>query len=166
MIKVAAVSYLNTLPFIYGLKKSSLVNIMDLHLDYPAACANKLLLGEVDLALVPVVTIKDLQESHIISDYCIGANGSVETVCLYSEVPIDKIARIFLDYQSKTSVALLRILLQEYWNFNPEFRNTNVGFEQEISGVDAALVIGDRAFALNKKHKYVNDLAEIWKKMT
>ena len=123
MIKITAVSYLNTLPFIYGLKHSRLIDTIDLDLDYPAACAKKLINGDVDLALVPVVVIPSLKEAHIISDYCIGANGSVDTVCLYSDVPIDRIVNIFLDYQSQTSVALLKILLKEYWKLAPDFKN-------------------------------------------
>ena len=166
MIKVAAVSYLNTLPFIYGLEQSKLIKKIDLHLNYPAICAKKLLKREVDLALVPVVILPYLQEYHMITDYCIGANGSVETVCLYSNVPIQKVTSIFLDYQSKTSVALLKILLKEYWFLNPELKSTRIGFEKKIVGSDAALVIGDRAFDLNAKYRYIYDLANIWKQMT
>ena len=167
MIRISAVSYLNTIPFIYGLKQSQLIDNIDLQLDYPSVCADKLINNEVDLALVPVVVIPTLEDpAHIISDYCIGANGAVETVCLYSDVPINKIEKITLDYQSKTSVALLKILLQEYWNLNPELIDSEEGFEQEISGQNAALVIGDRAFDLNKRHQYIYDLSAIWKKMT
>jgi len=164
--KVSAVSYLNTIPFIYGLKQSKLMDTIDLQLDYPAICADKLINGEVDIALVPVVVIPQLESPHIISDYCIGANGAVDTVCLYSDVPIEEIQTIALDYQSITSVALLKILLKEYWHVFPELNNTELGFENKIKGKHAALVIGDRAFELNAKHQYIYDLSAIWKKMT
>ena len=166
MIKISIVSYLNTIPFVYGLRKSEIFDIIDLQLDYPSICSQKLLNGEVDLALVPIVVIPKLKDSHIISNYCIGANGAVETVCLYAEVPINEIETISLDYQSQTSVALLRILLKEYWHLNPKLKNSEVGFENEISAHHAALVIGDRAFDLNKKHRYVYDLSALWKEMT
>ncbi|MEC9209951.1 MAG: menaquinone biosynthesis protein [Bacteroidota bacterium] len=166
MIKISVVSYLNTIPFIYGLKQSEMIDAIDLQLDYPSICADKFIDGEVDLALVPVVIIPNLKEAHIISNYCIGANGPVETVCLYSDVPIDKIESIALDYQSKTSVALLKILLKEYWNLKPGLIDSEEGFEQKISGKNAAVVIGDRAFDLNKKHQYIYDLSAIWNKMT
>ena len=61
MIKISAVSYLNTIPFIYGLKQSKLIHTIDLQLDYPSICADKLINGDVDLALVPVVVIPRLQ---------------------------------------------------------------------------------------------------------
>jgi chorismate dehydratase len=166
MLKISAVSYLNTRPFVHGLKQSELIKIIDLQLDYPSICAEKLINGIVDLALVPVAVIPKLKEAHIISDYCIGANGAVDTVCLYSDVPIEEIESIALDYQSRTSVALLKTLLNEYWQLNPELKKANVGFEENIKGNHAALVIGDRAFALNTKYAYIYDLSAIWKKMT
>ena len=166
MLKISAVSYLNTIPFIHGLKQSELIKTIDLQLDYPSICADKLINGTVDFALVPVAVIPKLKEAYIISDYCIGANGSVDTVCLYSDVPIEEIESIALDYQSRTSVALLRILFKEYWQLNPELKKANVGFEDNIKGKHAALVIGDRAFALNTKHAYIYDLSAIWKEMT
>ena len=164
--KVSAVSYLNTIPFIHGLKQSDLISNIDLQLDYPSICADKLISGAVDLALVPVVVIPQLKNPHIISDYCIGANGPVNTVCLYSDVPIDKIESIVLDYQSRTSVALLKVLLKEYWKLDPKFIYAEVGFEDNIKGKRAALVIGDRAFTLNTKHKFIYDLSANWKGMT
>ena len=166
MLKISAVSYLNTVPFIHGLKQSVLIHSIGLQLDYPSICADKLINGIVDLALVPVAVIPKLLQAHIISDYCIGANGAVDTVCLYSDVPITEIESIALDYQSRTSVALLKILLKEYWQLNPELREVSVGFEDNIKGNHAALVIGDRAFALNTKHAYIYDLPAIWKEMT
>ena len=166
MLKISAVSYLNTIPFIYGLKQSKLMDTIDLQLDYPSICADKLINGEVDIALVPVVVIPQLENAYIISDYCIGSDGEVDTVCLYSDVPIEEIQTIALDYQSRTSVALLKILLKEYWQVKPELNNTELGFEDKIKGKHAALVIGDRAFELNTKHQYIYDLSAIWKKMT
>jgi len=166
MLKISAVSYLNTVPFIHGLKQSELIHSISLQLDYPSICADKLINGIVDLALVPVAVIPKLLQAHIISDYCIGANGAVDTVCLYSDVPITEIESIALDYQSRTSVALLKILLKEYWQLNPELKKADVGFEENIKGKHAALVIGDRAFALNDKHAYIYDLSAIWEEMT
>jgi len=166
MYKVSAVSYLNTLPFIYGLKTSELINSINLQLDYPAICADKLINAEVDIALVPVTVIPKLKHYNIISNYCIGAEGVVDTVCLYSDVPISEIKKIILDYQSRTSVALLKVLLKEYWDLNTELIKAEVGFEDTINGENAALVIGDRAFDLNHKYKYVYDLSALWKEMT
>ena len=111
--KVSAVSYLNTIPFIYGLKNSPIFDQIELSLDYPALCADKLLNNQVDIGLIPVATIPKIKNAQIISDYCIGSDGKVDTVCLYSNVPILEIESIALDYQSRTSIELLKLLLNE-----------------------------------------------------
>ena len=164
--KVSAVSYLNTTPFIYGIKNSDISNQIELLIDFPAECARKLLKDEVDIALVPISILKKNPEFNIISDFCIGSEGKVDTVCLYSELPLKEIEEIYLDYQSRTSVELLRILCREYWIISPKLRNSEKGFEDKIKGKTAALIIGDRAFSANSKFKYIYDLSEIWKEMT
>ena len=166
MYKISAISYLNTVPFIYGLMNTQIKEIIDLNLDYPSNCADHLINGSVDLALVPVSIIPFLNESNIISNYCIGADGPVETVCLYSEIPIQNIKKISLDYQSKTSVALLKLLLKDFWCLSPKLIMAEPDFEKNIKGAHAALVIGDRAFELNKKYQYIYDLSSSWKEMT
>lgn len=164
--RISIVSYLNTIPFIYGLKQSNLLDKIDLQLDYPSNCADKLLRGKVDIGLVPVVVLKKMNTPNIISDFCIGSDGVVDTVCLYSEVPINEIKSIYLDYQSKTSIELLKILLKKYWYVSPVLFQGKEGFEQMINRDNAALVIGDRAFNLNNKYKYSYDLSQTWKLMT
>ena len=164
--KISAVEYLNTIPFIYGINNSEISNQIELLLDFPSECARKLSENEVDIALVPVAILKKNSEFKIVSDFCIGSNGKVDTVCLYSEIPLEEIEEIYLDYQSQTSVELLRILCREYWKISPKFQNSEKGFENKIEERTAALIIGDRAFAANKKYKYVYDLPEFWKEMT
>ena len=164
--KVSAVSYLNTIPFIYGINQSDLKDKIDLSLDYPSVCAQKLIENKVDIALVPIVVLKQNPQFNIISDYCIGANGNVDTVCLYSDVPLMQVQEIYLDYQSRTSVELLKILCREYWNISPIFKPSTEGFENKIKGKTAALIIGDRAFSANGKYNFMYDLSASWKEMT
>jgi len=101
--KLSLVSYLNTIPFIYGLNQYELDKKLDISLDIPSICAEKLLSKKVDIGLVPIVVLKQLEDAQIISDYCIGANGVVDTVCLFSDVPFDEIECALLDYQSNIS---------------------------------------------------------------
>jgi chorismate dehydratase len=167
LIKVSIVSYLNSIPFLYGIEQSGLINSqLTLHKDIPSECARKLINNEIDIGLVPVAAIPHLKKKFIISDFCIGANGAVTSVMLYSEVPLNNIKKILLDYQSKTSVQLVQILAREYWKINPEFIPAAPGYENNISATTAAVVIGDRTFELNKKFPYKYDLSEEWKKMT
>lgn len=162
MLKISAVSYLNTKPFLYGIFKSGLEKEVDLQLDIPSECARKLTEGEVDMALLPVAAIPDLDTAHIVSDYCIGATGAVKTVCIFSDMPLEELTQIYLDYHSRTSVELVRILLKHHWRLNPDLLPAQPGFEANIQGSTGALVIGDRAIDLHNKHPYAYDLGEAW----
>jgi chorismate dehydratase len=166
-IRISAVSYLNTKPFIYGLEAhAGLLEQSAIELDMPAECARKLLANEADIGLVPVAVIPELQEAHIITGYCIGAVGAVNSVMLYSDVPLTEIKKVYLDYQSRTSVALARVLARERWKIDPEWVPASPGFEMNISGSEAGVIIGDRTFHLEGKFKYVFDLSEEWLRHT
>ncbi len=165
-LKVGAVSYLNTKPLIYGFEQGMMSEEIDLVFDYPANIASRLLNNQIDIGLVPVAVIPSLPESHIISDYCIGSDGEVYSVCLFSEVPLNQVETILLDYQSSTSVALLKILLEEHWKISPAFVVGPAGYEKQIKGATAGLVIGDRAIELQTRIKFVYDLGSAWKEMT
>ena len=165
-MRISAVSYLNTKPFLYGLFKSTLAQSIDIQLDIPSVCAQKLLHGEVDLALVPVAIIPELHDVHILSNYCIGAVGTVRTVCIYSQVPLEDITHLYLDYHSRTSVALVQVLLREYWKKELIFLEATTGFEDKLHDTTAGVIIGDRAFEAELKYPFVYDLSEAWMALT
>jgi chorismate dehydratase len=165
-VRISAVSYLNSKPFLYGLENTTFHHQISISLDSPALCAEKLLNHEADIGLVPVAIMPFLKNPQIVVPYCIGADGKVGTVCLFSEVPMEEIKTIYLDYQSRTSVELVRILCKEYWNADVRFAKAFPGYESEIKGTTAGVIIGDRAIHLSSDYNYVYDLAEAWKLMT
>lgn len=165
-IKISIVSYLNSKPFIKGIKESDLMNKIDLQLDIPSVCAQKLLDGEVDLGLIPVAVLPLLKEKHLVSNYCIGATGKVASVVLYSDVPLNEIKTVLLDYQSRTSVTLVKVLAKNFWKINPQWTPAKADYEKEVAGTKAAVIIGDRTFGLENKYKFAYDLAEEWQKFT
>lgn len=165
-IKAGAVSYLNTKPLLYGFQQGRFDKELELIETYPSGLANMLVNDEIDLGLVPVAVIPQLKEYHIISDYGITCDGAVDSVCLFSNVPLEKIDTVLLDYQSRTSVALLKILLKEHWKIAPQLLEGKKGYEEEIAGTTAGLVIGDRAFVQKEKSQYSYDLGAAWKEMT
>jgi chorismate dehydratase len=112
---VGAVSYLNTKPLIYGFEKGMMKESVELVFDYPSNIAAALLNDEIDIGLVPVAIIPERDSFQIVSNYCISCNGEVASVCLFSEVPVQEIKTVLLDYQSRTSVKLVQLLLKEYW---------------------------------------------------
>ncbi len=161
-LKVTAVSYLNTKPLLYGLVKSGLSEELDLQLDIPSVCARRLASGGADFGLIPVAAIPELATPHIVSDYCIGTVGEVKTVCIFSEVPIENVEALYLDFHSRTSVELAKILLRNHWHCTPTLLPATPGFEDKIAGTTAALIIGDRAMDQLGKHAFTYDLGEAW----
>lgn len=165
-IRVGAVSYLNTKPLVYGFERGMMADSVDLKIDFPSKIASMLLEDKIDVGLVPVAIIPEMKEHYIISNYCISCDGAVASVCLFSEVPLDKIEKILLDYQSRTSVELLKILIKESWKIDPDIEETTGEYRSQISGTTAALVIGDRALEQRKVSPYIYDLGLEWKKFT
>ena len=134
---------------------------IDLSLDVPALCAKKLINKEVDIALVPIAVIPKLDNYRIISNYCIGCDGEVSTVCVYSNQPIEKLKRIGKDPNSKTSNALLRILLEKL--------GLSIELVDEVGAVgsnDGQLIIGNAAIRAKLDYAYEYDLGKAWKKLT
>lgn len=162
---LSIVNYYNTTPFLYGLKYSPKMSNLKLELDVPSTCAKKLILNQVDIGLVPVAVIPQLLNCHIISDYCIGANGKVDSVKLFAEKPLEELTHVLLDYQSKTSVQLVQVLNKYFWKKNIQFVDAKEGFENQVKGSTGAVIIGDRTFGLTK-YPFQYDLAEEWKNYT
>lgn len=165
--RVGIVNYLNTKPLIYGLQKPPICEQIELIGDYPARIAEMLIKGEIDLGLIPVAVIPQLPNYYINGDYCIGTEGEIASVALFSEVPMNEIKKVYLDYQSRTSVALLKYLMKEYWGISPELlQATDEEYRKQIKGTTAGLVIGDRAFEQRKISTFIYDLGSEWRAIT
>ncbi len=163
-VRISAVSYSNTYPFLYGIHKKLDSNYYDLNLDVPSECARKLINNEVDLGLIPVATIPLVKNAQIISEYCIGADGAVKTVLLMSNTPLEEIKKVYLDTDSRTSAQLLKTLAKEYWQHNWEYENLPKDFATN-KNIDSILLIGDKT-QKDLPFKYSYDLALEWKKFT
>ncbi len=166
-IKVGAVTYLNTKPLIYGMQQEDFLREHELILAYPSKLAEMLKKGELDVALVPVALLHELPEYHIVSDYCIASDYEVASVCLFSEKPLSEIRRVYLDYQSKTSVALIKLLFNLHWKKQVEWLPaTDESYIDKIQDDTAGLIIGDRALQFRERFGYRYDLATAWREMT
>jgi len=165
-LRVSVVAYLNAQPFIYGLKHHDISKKINLALDIPSECARKLLNQEADIGLVPVAVIPQLKDFEIIGKTCIGAIGKVASVLLCSDVPLDEIEKVFLDFHSRTSVALVQVLSKHFWEITPDFVQAPNDFISQIQNKTAGVIIGDRTFNLQQDFKYIYDLSEEWFKYT
>ncbi len=152
---------------IFGLEQTKFIDEMNLQLDIPAVTALKFMNDEVDVALLPTGVLPQLHNYKIITDVCIGAINKVKTVAIFSEKKLEEVENIYLDYQSRTSVELLKILLKEYWQMpHIKLLAATESVESKIKNGDAALLIGDKTFPLFHKIPFQYDLATAWNKLT
>lgn len=163
-LSISMVGYHNTLPFIHGLEMNDQYHIIK---DIPAKCIDYFIDGAVDLALVPVGALIDLHEDsyRIVTDYCIGCDGEVRTVCLFSNEPIESLQTIYLDTDSRSSVKLLEMIMDNYHN-----KSVNLipitSYDQHLGDGEGKLLIGDKVFEREGKYRYTYDLGLEWKKHT
>ncbi len=178
-VRITATSYLNTIPFVYGIRNSGFLENYELDLEVPSGCSKNLIEGKADIALVPVGALSEIgDEFEIIYNYCLGANGKVKTVVLLSRVPLDKIENIYLDFESRTSVRLVKVLAEKFWKLNGvkwhdinevRIENGELRIENVIESYqkyDSVVAIGDKTFELRGQYPYIYDLAEEWHKFT
>ena len=160
--KIAAISYLNTIPFIYGIRHEGSL-CADILFAPPSQNVRHFIDGKVDLALVPAAVAPTLKDAEIITDYCIGAVGPVRTVVVVSNTPIDKVERIWLDAHSRTSVQLCGYLAKNRWKITPEWIDmSDYSILDSAKDGDAFLLIGDKCFDYEGRFTYSYDLAEEW----
>jgi chorismate dehydratase len=160
-VRVGAVSYLNTRPLVW--RFNELAPQGELILDYPSRLADALADGTLDVALIPSVEFFHNPSYTIVSDACIACRGPVMSVKLFSRVPLDSIRSLALDEGSRTSVALVQILLQERFGLRPQLQPLPLGSSPQESTADAVLLIGDRAIhAPGGPFAAVWDLGEEW----
>ena len=146
--RIAAVSYLNTIPFIYGIEHAGAGLHAELLLSPPRGCAEALRDGKADLALIPVAAIPGISDLRIVTPYCIGASGPVRTVVLASADPLENVDTVYLDSHSLTSVRLVRLLAAKLWK--REFRWRELDDFSVLDDPDPRtgyVIIGDKVFA-------------------
>ena len=164
-LRIGAVNYLNTKPLIRGFQE--LAPHADLRMDLPSRLADTLAARRVDVALIPVVELLDRPDYRMVSNACIGCQGPVLSVKLFSRTPIREIRSLALDDGSRTSVALVQILLAEQFGIRPSLETLPIGDSIADTQTDAVLLIGDRAIhSPAGKFDDVWDLGDRWVRWT
>ena len=170
-LRIGAVSFLNTKPLIYPLLTGDLKSEeISLSVKVPSRLAIQLSNGELDVGLIPIVEYFRGNAAgsgyRILPDVAIGSCGSVLSIQLFSRVPIQDIQRIALDTSSRSSVALLKILLAEKYQLNPTFISCDPSIDPVTTETDAVLLIGDSALKNLGTTEYSVDLGSEWHELT
>ena len=164
-LRIGAVHYLNTKPLIRGL--TEFAPQADIRMDLPSRLADTLAARRVDVALIPTVELLNRTDYAIVSDACIGCQGPVLSVKLFSRTPVEQIRTLALDEGSRTSIALVQILLAEQYGVRPMLEPLPIGASIAETRTDAVLLIGDRAIhSPPGKFHAVWDLGDRWASWT
>lgn len=143
--RVCAVSYLNTVPLVWGLQHdAALKQVCDLRFALPSKCADELRSGEADLGILPAIEMSR-QGLDYFPNIGISSIGPVRSILIVSKVPFREIKTLATDAGSRTSVMLSRIILGEKYGATPKLISQAPELATMLGTADAALLIGDAA---------------------
>jgi predicted solute-binding protein len=168
--RVCAVSYLNTVPLVWGMLHGSPENgrgVFDLEFALPSVCADHLASGEASIGIVPVIEMAR-QNLEYFRGTGIACHGSVRSILLISKVPFREIRRLAADSGSRTSVMLARVILAEKFGVEPQVVSMRADLAPMLGDADAALLIGDAALRVDPEKLPFEtlDLGEQWTSTT
>ena len=150
-LRISIVEFLNSAPLVWGFTDGPLEGRYDLSFTVPSLCAEALRAGEADIAIIPAVEYQRMDGMVILPDMAVASKNEVRSILLLSKKPIDKVRRLALDTNSRSSVALTRLLCRGLWGISPEFIDSPPDPKAMLANADAALVIGDPALAVRLK---------------
>jgi len=165
-LRVGIVNFLNSKPLAWGFLKGHHADLFAPTYHPPAMVARMLGQGSLDVGLIPSIEVQRIPQLRILPDMCIAAQHEVRSVLLVSRCPPEEIRRVALDQNSRTSVALLRLLLRDRWGVDPEYLHDRPDPERMLAEADAALLIGDPALKVDRDRYLVHDLAGEWYALT
>src|SRR5688572_9172905 len=163
---VSAISFLNTAPLMWDFEHSDVGRAFDVSYTVPSACAEALRTGVADIGIIPAVAYHSIPGLRIIPDVCVAARGPVRTILLVSKVPIEQVATVAADTSSRSSVALLRVMLRAWYGGARQFTAMDPYLPLMLAQHDAALIIGDPAFGVDPLRYHTYDLGELWSRHT
>lgn len=164
--RVSVVQYLNTVPLVWGMLKGDQQGKYDLTFTTPAQCADAVRLGQADVGIIPSIEYQRMENARILAGLAIASKTEVKSVLLLSKVPIEEVKTVALDNSSRTSAALLRILMRKFYSRFVSVTPSAPKPEEMLKRADAALIIGDPALTYDGSVAEVYDLAAEWKKFT
>jgi chorismate dehydratase len=165
-LRVGIVNYLNSKPLAWGFLKGHHADLFAPSYHPPALVARLLGQGNLDIGLIPSIEVQRIPNLRILPDLCVAASHEVRSVILVSRCPLPEIRKVALDQNSRTSVALLRVLLRERYGLDPEYLHERPDAERMLAEADAALLIGDPALKVDRDRYVVTDLAAEWRELT
>lgn len=150
-LRISIVEFLNTAPLVWGFTDGPLVGKYDLSFAVPSQCAEDLRAGRADVGIIPSIEYQRMENVVALPGMAIAAKNEVRSLLVISKVPIEHARSVALDTNSRSTVALARILSRRHWNISPEFVDMAPDADEMLARADAAVVIGDPALRLRLK---------------
>jgi len=144
-LRISIVEFLNTAPLVWGFTDGPLAGRYDLSFTVPSLCAEALRSGDADVAIIPSIEYQRIEDLVVLPDLAVAAKGEVRSILLLAKKPVHLARRIALDTNSRSSVALVRLLCRGLWGISPEFVDAAPDPSAMLADADAALLIGDPA---------------------
>jgi len=150
-LRISIVEFLNTAPLVWGFTDGPLRGRYNLSFTVPSLCAEALRSGKVDVAIIPAIEYQRMEGMVVLPEMAVAAKGEVRSILVLAKKPIEHAKRIALDTNSRSSVALTRLLCKGFWRIAPEFIDAAPDPAAMLAEADAALVIGDPALRIRLK---------------
>ena len=164
-LRLSVVQYLNTVPLIWGMLHGEQRGRFELQLTVPSGCADAIAQRQADVGIVPSIEYQRLDGVQILPGISIASKFEVKSVLLLSKMPLAKVQTVALDESSRTSAALVRILMQKVYSRQVDYLQAAPDASEMLRQADAALLIGDPALTYRGSSE-VYDLAREWRKFT
>jgi chorismate dehydratase len=145
--RVAAVSYLNTVPLVWGMLHGPQRGLFDVSFCLPSECAARMAAGEAEIGIVPSVEAAR-QGLAVIRGAGIACHGPVRSILLVTKVAPERVRTLATDASSRSSAALARIVLERRYGARPRAVPMPPDVPAMLDTADAALLIGDPALRL------------------
>lgn len=165
-MKLGCLPYLNVKPLVWPLEHGELPEGWKLIYESPSALAR--LLAEKEIAAAPVSSFALFPnpELWVVPGICIASQGVVKSVLMVSKVEIPRIRTVSVDTSSLSGAAMLKIILKELYNLEPEYVPTAPNPSEMLKMADAAMVIGNPAMQMAVDGLHVLDLGDAWMQLT
>ncbi len=159
-LRIGVVPYMNAKPLICELSQRT--NLVELTLEVPSLLPGMLNHDHIDVALIPSIEYFRNGNYTIIPDVSISSTGAVESVKIFSKVPMQDIRTVALDKSSLTSCTLTKIIFHEVYHTSPQYTQWNNLYDISRIDTDAALIIGDNAMKVIDNGYITLDLGQAW----
>ncbi|GAA2225348.1 menaquinone biosynthesis protein [Streptomyces nogalater] len=172
--RLGHMSFLNSYPLLWSLRRTGVLPRVSLHLDTPDKLSDDLVAGRLDIG--PITVAEYLRHSErllLLPGLAIGCDGPVLSCNIVSKVPLPDLhdRPVGLGTTSRTTTLLAQLLLERRLGIRPRYTPCAPTLPAVLRHADAGVLIGDvalRAYLEDgpRLGLAVHDTGALWKQWT